>query len=367
MHNDHDYPMEIRKVLHIILLGSVLLLTSKIVFAQTCDTLYSSEKYIERSVEIKYRTCNFLDLDSVYRIVQWANIDTNYQELYPYFSNNYCYKLIHSGSERLIAERWKATDTIYYNEYYLSGKQKVIAKEVHTSEPYHSFLSRLEFYESGQLKRDFKLQNQTFTHIINYYPNGAVQSKGNYYGVASPGAWGDYVEYFPNGQVSSIRSYSEPNTADSLAGQYQYYELLSEVYYNQNGSQVDEDLNELKSTFIKIYPPFQNEVLIIDDTLYTHSQFEDQLAYRNDMFSLKEEILDKAKFPVKCQCTAGIISISLVITKDGEIELIGIDFPDGEIKKRIKKSLEKIKSWPAAMYKGNNVDTYVSTYLILNL
>ena len=332
-------------------------------YGQSCDTLYSHENYVMRGVKIEYRDCQFIKIDSIYRIVQWNNVDSNY--LKPYYSENVCYSLLHSHTGKLIQERWQEGDTIYFKSYYSSGKLRSYSKHVFKEKPYYFHDILLEYYENGQLSMEFSLQKQTFSPRIIYYPNGMIQSKGMHYD-ASPGAWGDYIEYFSNGKISSIRTYTQPNTSDSVAGQFQENELLSEIFYDQNGIEVEEDLNELKVMNISIYPPIKHEASKINDNLYAHHQFSNQNGYINEMSELKNKILENLKLP-KGSCSKGVIWVSLIIKKDGTIEIDEVQFSDVSTKQSIEKSIQKIKKWPTGILNGEKVDVYVYIPLLLEL
>ena len=317
-----------------------------------------------RGVKIEYRDCQTIIVDTTYQIVEWKrkNVDSNY--LKPFYTGNICYSLFHSHTGKLIKQRWQVGDTIYSKSYHPSGNLKLFAKTVFTETPNYFHEIQKEYYENGQLRKEFSMQKQTFSPRIIYYPNGMIQSKGMHYD-ASPGAWGDYIEYFSNGKISSIRTYSQPNTADSITGQYQENELLSEIFYDQNGIQVEKDLNELKVMNVSIYPPIKHDVLKINDTLYSHHQFSNQNGYTNEMSDLKNRILKNLKLP-KGSCTKGLIWISLIIKKDGAIEIEEVQFSDDLTKQSIEKNIKKIKHWPIGILDGKKVDVYVYTYLIID-
>lgn len=121
-------------------------------FGQTCDTLYSHEKYIKRNVDIEYRNCHFLKIDTVYTIVQWNNSDTNY--LTPFYSDNVCYSLFHSLTGKLIQERWEDGDTTFFKSYYSSGRLKSFSIHFFREDPYFFHDVIEEYYENGNLRHE---------------------------------------------------------------------------------------------------------------------------------------------------------------------------------------------------------------------
>lgn len=338
----------------------IILLFPIPLYGQSCDTLYSHENYIMRGVKIEYRDCQSITVDSTYTIVQWNNVDSNY--LMPFYSDNVCYSLFHSLTGKLIQQRWQNGDTIYFKSYYSSGKLRSSAKSVFTSEPYYFHEIKKEFYENGQILYEGEYKSSSYSVHKRYYKNGQLEFMTNRFSY-NPGSFGEEIEYFPNGQVSHISRYSEPDTSTN---HFQSSELLDEKFFDENGNEVNLNQNEWKVMNVAVYPPYKNEILQINDTLYTHHQFYNIKEYSNDMAELKFKILDNLKILKNSNCTKGIIWISLFIKKDGSILVEDVQFSDDSIKQSLKRSIKKIKHWPAGIVDGEKVDTYVYTYLILD-
>ncbi|MFT5777877.1 MAG: antitoxin component YwqK of YwqJK toxin-antitoxin module [Crocinitomicaceae bacterium] len=345
------------------LISIIFILASGISRAQTCDTLYSNDKFIARTIDISYRNCHLVEIDSVYRIRQKISSLDEYNE--SYFIYNQCHQLFNSETGRLIQQQWKSNDTTYFKEYYSSGALKVTSMEYVDSEYRFWWRSRREYHENGNLKREYDGESLALYPCSEYYPDGSLLSTAHYYGIFEH-RWGDYIEYFPNGQVSSFLRYSLPITNDSIGQHYQSSQLLSTFFYSTNGKEVTKDLNEEKYVRINIYPPDEHEVYLLNDSLYVYTLFEDQKGYSNEMMDLKAAIIDKLKIPAKCNCAIGVALISLLITKEGRIVIAEIEFPDGKLKKSIAKALKEIKSWPAGQYQDQNVDTAVYLDLIFD-
>lgn len=329
-------------------------------FGQTCDTLYSHEKYIERSVEIGYRNCYSVEIDTIYRVVQWLNIDTNY--LKPYFSENICQSLFHSKTGKLIHERWQENDTLYMKTYYSSGSLKSYSKLFFRENPYYFHDQIIKYYENGNEKYKGEYKSLTLTTHYTYYPNGALETVAKRFSY-NPHAFGEYKEYFPNGETSMILNYSEP---DTTTDQYQQNTLISEKFYDQTGNESDDNLNEYKKMYFNVYPPAVNEEITLAEDLFSHHQFSDQKAYANDMKLLKDKIMSNIKISSGDHCSKGIAWVSLIINSDGEIKLDEIQFENEGLRKTIEESIMKIKKWPPASLNHIKVDTYVFTYLIID-
>lgn len=341
------------------------LLLTKLVIGQHCDTLFSNEDYIHRYVKISYRNCTYIDVDTVYEIHGYSAVDSANKK--QYLPNLNCYTLFNSNTGKLIQERWEDADTAIYKEYYSSGGLKGICKSTGSIEPYYFWSEYQNYFGNGQVKSVYIFKIGAFSTVKSHYPNGTVFSKATFYD-SSPSLWGDYIEYFPNGQASSIRTYSQPNTHDSLFGIYQESELLKEVFYDQAGNEIDHDLNEWNEGLtVSIYPPEKtDDALMINDTLYTSSQFRDQVAYSNNLSSLKSEINKHLKLSKKCDCPKGIAWVTLIVTKSGELLLQEIEFPDEEVNAQLAKAIQRVKKWPPALIENNPVDTYIHTFLIIN-
>lgn len=328
-------------------------------YGQTCDTLYSHERYVQRTIEVGYRNCQLIEIDSIYRIVQWLNVDSNYLE--PFFSQNICQSLFHSVTGQLIHERWREGDTTYFKEYYSSGSLKTFSKTVFHENPYYFHDQILRYYENGTIRYEGENKVLSFSTHKTYYPNGRVETIAKRFSY-NPSAFGEYIEYFPNGQISMILEYSEP---DTTTNQYQTNTLISEKYFDQAGQGVDHNLNEYKKLYLKIYPPYIDKTLLIGEDLHTAQQFEDQEPYANDVYKLKEQIIGNLDLS-GVNCTKGIAKISLNITKKGDIELLEVDFENDLLKESIEQSIKSLKKWPAAIKDGEKVDTHVYTYLIID-
>lgn len=339
----------------------VFLLFPFLLQGQTCDTLFSHDNYVKRKVKIGYRDCYSVKVDTVYQIIQWKGEDSNY--LKPLLSDNMCYSLFHSRTGNLIKERWQIGDTIYFKSYYESGKTRTISKTAVIEEPHYFHEIKREFWENGKIQYEADFKSSSTTINKKYYENGNLESLANSYNYM-PGAFGEYVEYFPNGQKSMVLHFAQPDTTHY---RYQYAELLDSTYYNENGEIVDHDLNEYNEIEIPVYPPNKSKTLVIDDTLFTHFQFENQDGYANDMMRLKKKILKNIKLPKSCQCRKGLVMIGLIITKEGELKIHELEFGNESVKQSIQQSISKIKHWMPAVLDGKKVDTYVYTHLVLDI
>lgn len=339
----------------------IFLLLPLFSFGQTCDTLYSQERYIQRNVDIEYRNCHFLKIDTVYTVVEWENIDTNY--LTPNYIENICYSLFHSLTGKLIRERWEDSDTIYVKSYYSSGELKSFSKDINRKEPYFFQSIIKEYYENGNLRHEGEYKSFSFSIHKTYYPDGALETIAKRFSY-NPHAFGEYTEYFPNGQVSMIENFTEP---DTTTNQYQLSTLLSTHYFDKSGKVVEQNQNEYRKMYIKIYPPDEGTTMeMVGDDLYLFELFSEQEAYANDMSALKSEIYANLKLSKTECCTKGIAWISLIVTKKGKLKIKEIVFENAEVRKRIEKSIHKIKRWTPAQVTDKNVDTYVLIYLILD-
>ncbi len=328
-------------------------------FGQHCDTLYSHQKYVECEVEVGYRNCHLVDIDTVYRIVQWLNVDTNH--LQPFFSKNICQKLYNSTTGKLIHERWQVGDTICNKTYYNSGQLKSFSKNVYIETPYYFHFQLTRYYENGSIRYKGDYKSLSFSTHTTYYPNGVVETRAKKFSLGTSPC-GEYFEYFPNGQVSMIQTFSEP---DTTTDNFQLVPLISEVYFDETGQESDQNLNEYKTLYLPIKPPIPNTTLMIGDDLYTSQQFEDQAAYTNGMSELKNRIINDLDIS-DLNCTKGIPWISLIITRKGVIEQVEVKSKNDSLNKRIEASIKRIKNWPAAIKDGTTVDTYVYTYLIID-
>lgn len=333
-------------------------------FSQNCDTLYSHEKYIERRVALFHRNCSWLYADTMYWLVRWGNHDPEYQTTY--FVKNDCYSIFNTKTGRLIEEGWRVIDTFFTKTYYTSGKLKSygsVYSSVFSAEDSTYFAQTSEtYYENGGLLKKSKLSYGEFNQICWFYPDGSLQSVGTLYD-ANPGFWGTYKEYYQNGQLSSLLTYSMPDTTDHT---YQDAELLSAKYYSIDGKEVEADLNELKRMEIVIYPPKKSEWTEIENGLYAWEHFSDQAPYSNQLAELKNRILCEITLPESCDCKTGVFWFSAVVNKKGEIEVLDVEIADPILKKSVEDAIRKVNYWPPGELNGDKVDTFIYTFLIIN-
>lgn len=330
------------------------------VVAQNCDTLRASE-YIRTDVNIAYDNCHWVHVDTSYINHSWTDLDTTFLDLYN--AGDFCYVLMHGKTNNLYGHLWKSGDTVTLKAFYASGKMKLFTKELLNYG--ELFLTIEKYYENGQLALSYSMTMSSFTERLTYYPDGAIHTKGIRYGPSFEFS-GDYVEYYPTGEISSIQTYSQPNTNDSMRGQYQSSELLGEVFYDLDGNIVDSNLNVYDYFWYNIYPMEISGDTIINERFHNYLLFQDQEAYAQDMHKLKTKLLKSLKLK-SCSCRKGVIKFSLTISDQGVVKLLSIDFPNEEVKKQLSKSIGKIKYWPPAVYNNQKVDTIVDTYLILDL
>ncbi len=340
-----------------------LIFSCNFVFTQNCDTLYSNARYIEQSVEIKYRNCYSLDIDTVYRIVSWTNFDQEFQESY-YLKSNY-YVLINSLNNKVIIDQWEMLDILYTREYFSNGKMKSFSKSVQNLSNKYYWSNSKEYFENGLLKNEKNIQTRSTTQFKSFYPTGAIQSESSHFDIFACKI-GDCIEYYPNGAVSSIRKYPLPNTHDSLVGVYQHSKPISEIFYDKEGNVVDSDKNEIRTMEVRVYPPFTENQEIINDTLFFYHHFKDQKGYLDDMAELKSQILNNLKLKNNCDCNKGVAWISLLVDKKGLIQNIEVEFEDEYVKNEIIKTIQNIKTWSPAINDTENVDVYIYTYLLLD-
>lgn len=338
----------------------LLVMLPFLTFSQNCDTLYSHEKYIERIADVRFHNCYWAHIDTIYRIVQWNNYDETTQTQYRIKSG--CFSLFHSKTGVLLEEFWKQNDTVYAKTYYETGSLKSYSAQFHDRANGYFYETFDKYYESGNLYERNITEHLKFHERFQYYPTGALLTKGVYFnGNFSP--WGEYVEYYPNGQPSAVRCYSMP---DTLLETYQSSTLLSEQFYKMTGEEIDTTLNRFNSYSNAIYPPRDDHWMKITDSLFTHHQFQNQLAYENDMSSFKKRLLEELSLPDSCNCRAGAFWLSFIVDKLGNIQIVDWELEDEILRRSLEKAIGKIKNWPPGTIDGESVDTYVFTLLILN-
>lgn len=347
------------------LIWITFLLLTNLVFGQHCDTFYTNGSLYESFVQITYRNCTYLDVDTTYFFVIGNEGETSSNGSIK--DDGYCLNFFNSKTGKLIQSQIERSDSISSKVYYHSGKLKVLEEAVSQTNPYYFWWSQKRFFENGQVKKEFIRQTGKFSEETKYYPNGTLFSKSIVYDNI-PYVFGDYTEYFPNGQISSIRTYSQPDTQDSMFGKYQESELLREVFYDQTGNEIDHDLNEWNEGLtVSIYPLKKlSDDLKLNDTLYTHEQFKDQLPYSNNLTGLKTAIGKHLKLRKKCSCRKGVAWVSMIVSKSGELLLQEIDFPNEEVKEELSNAILKVKTWPAAIHQNKAVDTYISTFIVID-
>lgn len=335
------------------------ILSGALSYGQNCDTLYSHENYIERKVHVVYRNCYYLNLDTVYAVVQKINHNPVYQERYRFQSD--CYSLYHSETGSLIKEFWKVGDTSFANTYFSSGRLKEFYRNIKTKTPYFNHTIIKRYYESGQIRSSEEYKSTERTSHTTFYETGEIMSKGFFFNFGFH-HFGDYTEYFPNSQISSIRTYSLPDTTTM---QYQQSNLLNEVFFDPEGNKVSYDMNEYQEYYISIYPPAENsDISMIGDSMYTYDQFDSQEYYSGGMKSLKKAINDRLKNRLP-ECNTGVIRLSLIVTKKGLIRIEEVQTSDEKLKSIIENILHEIQHWPPAHKDGEKVNTYIYIPLII--
>lgn len=328
-------------------------------FAQGCDTLYSDDKeFIERSVSVVYSNCYYLDIDTTYTI--YYPTSRGFEKPTVQLEKG-CYVLLDAKDKHIILDRKTSGDTTYYTDFYASGKLRAKGfQSVVQDDEYQYCMNYQTFYENGQLKVDESYEHNKVTRRKTYYEDGTLQSTGFYY--SSPmSPVGTRNFYYPNGKIAIVSQYSSLDTSDV---NYPKTQLLSQQSFDQKGKEIDE--SPIKVGTLYLVEDRKDEILELGKGLYTHYQFSNQPAYANNGQALRERILAGITLPSDCDCTKGVVWISLLVTKTGKVQLDEVQFDNKSLRKQVEKSIKKIKTWPAGTVDGNPVDAYVYTYLIVD-
>ncbi len=319
--------------------------------AQNCDTIYLTKDNCYRRVDVEYRNCSYVNIDTVFTVFEKGGLRSK---------EEYCLTYIDPSDNKVLRKEWKANDTIHILCYYRSGKLKSIDKQKLSHDPPYFYSKQTMFYENGNVRKEHEYQTLTFSERKTYYPNGKIESRYKTFSYAI--SVGECIEYFQNGQISSVLNFSMP---DSLFKDHQRTTLLSEKFFDESGNEVPIDFNRFYTS-----TEYLDEEQIYADTMmngnYPSSIFKDQEAYANSMFLLKSEILKHLKLKKDCNCAKGVAVVSLVINSEGNINLKEVLYVDDYITTQIKKSIAKIKHWPPATFSNEAVGTYVDMDLILD-
>lgn len=317
-------------------------------WGQDFDTVYSDHEHVRISVAINYSNCYNLEIDTVY-YWEYYSTDPNYGIL------------LHRTTNKLIAKRWTSSDTNYYMEYYPSGNIKLnLALFRNRNYVYHT-----AFYESGEIKTQREYLSDLFYKQTRYYKNGNKKSEA-YYCEASPNPWNEYLIYYPSGQLSARKTYTTYH--DSLSHSYHETQELSAVYFNEKGRKIAADRNSLDYMEIAVQPKWEGEnpVTKIDDTTYTYDQFSGQSGYDSELLELKNAIQQHLELPTDCDCKKGVTWIGFVVSSNGSLSMVTVDFPDKKVKKQLEQAIKKLAYWPPAHLENDPVSVYVYTYLLVD-
>ncbi len=313
-------------------------------WSQDWDTIYSDNSVVEISVEISYYNCNFVHIDTVYRLNTYTNDLPNR-------------RLFHYKIKSLIFERWVSNDTTYCFGYYANGNIKL--KDISYE---NDWLHHSTYYENGQLCVGGEIyRNKTYSWN-RYYPNGKLMSKSLHYDYL-PGRFGEYEEYYPNGEISSKELYSLPDTTNRY---YQSSEFIKGEYFDINGSKVDTVNSVINIMTTWIQPSPRTERIQKIDTLYTHHAFSNQRGYDQNLAELKKNIRNEIHLPKKCNCKNGVAWIGFTVNKLGTIQNVSVEYENDCVNNQIVKAIEKIGKWKKAYIENEAVDVFVYTYLIIN-
>ena len=312
-------------------------------WSQVWDTIYSNDSEVEIAVEISYFNCNFVNIDTIYRLNSYTTDSPNR-------------RLFHHKTNSLIFERCESNDTTYCYGYYHSGKIKVIDISSEDNWIHHS-----TYYENGQLCSGGDLFKNKFFTWNRYYPDGKIMSTTLHYDYL-PGRFGNYEEYYPNGKVSCIEQYSLPDTSVRY---YQSSEIIKGEYFDFNGNRIDSTKSVINEIRTWIQPSPKTEGIKKIDTLYSHYAVSNLTGYNDNLAELRSRIKNEIKITSKCDCKNGIAWIDFIVNKKGEIQNISVDYPDDCIKKEIIKALEKIGGWKKGYIENKEVDVYVHTYFVI--
>ena len=100
------------------------------------------------------------------------------------------------------------------------------------------------YYDNGQIERDFKIKSDIRGSIILYYRNGSVKSKGEYL----KGEVLKWEDYYENGQVEYAEEFDKGME----------YQLYSRFYYENGKPQIIFELTDDKSRIYEYTEYYEN-------------------------------------------------------------------------------------------------------------
>jgi hypothetical protein len=81
---------------------------------------------------------------------------------------------------------------------------------------------------------------------------------------------------------------------------------------------------------------------------------------------LKKAIQQHLELPTDCDCKKGVIWIGFVVSSNGSLSMVTVDFPDKKVKIQLEQAIRKLAYWPPAHLENDPVSVYMYTYLLLD-